>query len=122
MSPSQLLPGLAAPGSGFSDALPYLVAVAAALATGAFGYLGARYTATAPLQTALNDAFRSLMDEFQTARAQSSARISELERENSQQEIEMANLRAQIIGAQQLHGSLVRWCERSGLKVPEQYK
>ncbi len=57
--------------------LPYLAAVV----TGLLGFFGARFTATAPLQASLNDAFRSLMDEWQTERAQHIARISELEAE-----------------------------------------
>ena len=64
-------------GSHSSDALPYLAAVV----TAALGWFGARYTAIAPLQTSLNDAFRTLMDEWQTERAAHIARISELEGE-----------------------------------------
>lgn len=63
--------------SELTAALPYL----AAGATAVLGYLGARYTATAPLQSSLNDAFRSLTDELQTERARLIVRISELEGE-----------------------------------------
>lgn len=61
-----------------TDALPYLVV---GLTTAVFGFFGARFTATAPLQASLNDAFRSLMEELQTQHAQDSVRILELERE-----------------------------------------
>lgn len=76
----QLISSQISSGAGYSlwrDALPFLGGIAVA----AIGFLGSRSTAVAPLQSALNDAFRSLMDEWQAERAQHIARISELEGE-----------------------------------------
>lgn len=63
--------------SSYGVALLFLAPVV----TAALGYFGARYTATAPLQASMNDAFRTLMDEWQTQHAQDTARILELEAE-----------------------------------------
>ncbi len=61
--------------SGFSAVLLFCGAVV----TSVLALFGVRYTARAPLQATLNDAFRTLMDEWQTERAQLTARILELE-------------------------------------------
>lgn len=65
------------PVSPSSGVLPFLGVVVAA----ALGWFGARYTAAAPLQSSLNDAFRTFMEECQNERAQHIARILELESE-----------------------------------------
>lgn len=68
--------GLTIPG-----ALPsWLIALVAILGP-LLGYFGARSTAIAPLQVAMNDAFRSVMEELQEDRARCIARISVLESE-----------------------------------------
>ena len=66
--------------------LPFLGAIVAAL----LGWFGALSTRTAPQQMALNDAFRTLMDELQNERAQHIVRISELESEVIRQRGEIA--------------------------------
>ena len=72
---SALLPSIGSAGSGILGALPYLAAVAGPL----FGYYAARLTAIAPLQMALNDAFRATVGEWARERAGFIARIAELE-------------------------------------------
>ena len=106
----QILPPTS--GSGGAGVLPYLLAVGIpSIITGLIGYFGARFTAAAPLQTALNDAFRSLTVELQTQHAQLVARISELEVERDQ-------LRGDNRGLRQLMDSLIRFAEASALALP----
>lgn len=102
--PSPLPPDLGSPSSG---ALPYLVAVV----TGLLGFFGARFTATAPLQASLNDAFRSLMDELQTEHARLSARVYELESEKLQ-------LAGDLRQTQQREQSLLELVRRAGIPIP----
>lgn len=61
--------------------LAAVLSFCAATVAGLLAFLGARFTATAPLQLSLNDAFRSLMDEWQVERARLTARVFELEGE-----------------------------------------
>ena len=88
-------------------ALPYLGAVV----TGLLGWFGARYTAIAPQQMALNDAFRSLVAELQDERAVHIVRISELEGEVIRQRGEISNLLAS-------KDALLRILERNGIQFP----
>ncbi len=91
-----------ASGSDLSVVLPYLAAVV----TGLLGFFGARFTATAPLQSSLNDAFRSLMEELQTQHAHDIARISE-------QENEIARLSGELRASQQRERSVLNLAERA---------
>lgn len=78
------------------------------------GFFGARFTGVAQLQAGLNDAFRTLMDEWQTERAQHIARISELESEVLRQ-------RGAINAGIQREQSLLRLLERHEIEVPGDY-
>ena len=108
-------PGGGAPGSSFLDALPYL---GGALIVGVLGFFGVRFTATAPLQQALNDAFRAMTAELQSERAQLTARISELEEDKAILQAEIARQRQEIRGLLQWQDSARRWFERSGTPLP----
>lgn len=122
MSHLPLPPGLPSSGSGYTAVLLSLLAVVGALITGAFAWSAARFTATAPQQMAMNDAFRSLTEELQTERARLIAQISELEKDVKDHELEVLRLRGEIRGRDQLVASLIRLCERSKIKVPPQYR
>lgn len=86
--------------------------------TAVLGFFGVRSSRVAPLQTALNDAFRSLTDELQADRVRLCAQISELEADLLIAETEVIRLRQEIRGHQQRETSLRRWAERSGLTPP----
>lgn len=101
MPSPQPLTLLSMSGSDLSAVLPYLAAVV----TGLLGFYGARFTATAPLQSSLNDAFRSLMEELQTQHARDIARISE-------QENEIARLSGELRASQQRERSMLNLTER----------
>ncbi len=73
--PSPELPPISV--SGFSAVLLFC----GALLTAVLALFGVRYTARAPLQVTLNDAFRTLMNEWQSEKSRLLARISELEAE-----------------------------------------
>src|SRR5579872_4405032 len=88
-----------------------------ACVTGVLGYFGVRSTRTAPLQEALNGAFRSLVDELQADSARLTARISELEDDQAGQEGEIRRLRGVVRGLQQREASLIRFAERAGMTV-----
>ncbi len=98
--PLSISPG--AFGSDWSVALPFLSAVV----TGLLVYFGVRRSAAAPLQASLNDAFRSLMEEFQTQHAQDIAHISE-------QENEIARLSGELRASQQRELSMRNLAERA---------
>ncbi len=108
MSPPQSLTASLGPGSPLAAVLPYWLAVLTAV----LGYLGARFTAAAPLQESLNDAFRTLMEELQSAHARAIVRASELEAEIIRQRGELRQL-------EQRRQSLVHFIERAGLTVPD---
>ncbi len=74
------LPSLPPPPT-LSSSLVAVLSFLGATLVAVVGYFGARFTATAPLQVALNSAFRSLMEEWQSERARLIVRISELEGE-----------------------------------------
>lgn len=112
MSGRALQTGSTLLGLPLTDVLPYFGTVVAAL----LGYFGARYTATAPLQTALNDAFRSLMEELQTKGASDAALILELRQREVELEAEIIRQRGELRQKDQLIDSLTRLCERNGLK------
>lgn len=93
--------------STFKDALPFLGAVVAAL----LGWSAARFTAVAPQQMAFNDAFRSLVGELQSERAQHIVRISELESEIIRQ-------RGVINSHLAKEDALLRILEKNGIMLP----
>lgn len=104
-------PGPSSPdGSTLTAALPYLAAVVTAL----LGYFGARFTGTAQQQTALNDAFRSLVEELQDERAHHIARISELESEVLRQRGAINNHLAK-------EDAYLRILQRNNIKPPEHH-
>lgn len=93
---------LGALGSDFSGALPFCGGVVASV----LGYFAVKFTARAPLQTALNDAFRSLMEELQIQHASDIAHISELQNEN-------ARLNGELRASQQRERSTLALAERA---------
>jgi len=82
------------------------------------GFFGVRFTATAPLQQALNDAFRAMTAELQSERAQLTARISELEEDKAILQAEIARQRQEICGLLQWKSSAQHLFERSGIPLP----
>jgi hypothetical protein len=88
--------------------LPSLSAGVGSLLT----FLGVRFSQTAPLQVAMNDAFRALMAEFQSDRLAHTVRISELEGE-------IQRLRGELRSSQQTEISLRHFVKRSGLTLPK---
>lgn len=60
-------------------ALPSWLVILAIVSGPLLGYFGARYTATAPLQASLNDAFKVQLQAWQDERAQHIAHCLELE-------------------------------------------
>lgn len=102
-------------GLPLGDALLYLVGAVAVALLGLFGVL---FTGRAPLQQALNDAFRSLTEELQQERAQLIARISELEAEKLDRDLTVLQKDGEIRGLKQYRDSLLALIRRSGIGVP----
>jgi hypothetical protein len=95
-----------------------VLAFLAGAASTVAAYFGGRGTATAQLQTALNDAFRSLTTELQGERASLIARVSELERELARAKAESVERMGLIRGHEQRELSLVNLLLRSGVDLP----
>lgn len=85
------------------------------------GYFGARYTATAPLQTALNDAFRSVMAEWQLERAQHIAHISSVENDCANLRLLLLERDGEIRNLKSVRDALTRSLEREQghVEVPD---
>jgi len=99
------------------DAQPYSVILLVASITGLSGWFAARHTARAPLQQAVNDALRLLMEEMQSQLARASAHASELERTVKDREAEVVRLRGEARQMQQINHSYVRLLLRNGIDV-----
>lgn len=92
------------------------------------GYFAARYTATAPLQASLNDAFRTLMDQWQERLAQLTVRNSELEAEVLRQRgvinsniQSIDSLNRNLERKQRFVDDLVGLCVQNDIKIPTEW-
>lgn len=115
MSSPPLSPLPTPSGFPFGDVLLYFGGTAI---ISVLGFFGVRFTATAPLQMAMNDAFRSVTAELQQERAQLIVRISELERKTADQEMIILQKDGEIRGLKQSRDSLLALLRRSGIQIP----
>ena len=110
------LPPPSSPGGFLIGAVLSLCGVVGA---GVFALFGARHSTRAPLQQAVNDALRLLMDELQAEHARLSVRILDLEATKRTLISENLQLKGDVRQAKQIAESTVALAHKAGLDVDE---
>lgn len=113
------LPSSPPPLSGLGLVIGGVLSACGVIGAGLFGWLGSRHSTRAPLQQAVNDALRLLMEELQTEHARLSVRILDLEATKRTLISENLQLKGDVRQAKQIAESTVALAHKAGLDVDE---